>query len=134
MRAVFFCQSNKEIGIGHLKRSLSISNALRSNFNCSSKFIVYGKPVLLENNPKIINLNIGTGKGTSVLQLIRTFEQVNNTKIPFKFTERREGDCASVIADTKLASSLLSWSPKRDINQMCIDGWKWQYLNPKGYI
>ena len=49
MRAVFFCQSNKEIGIGHLKRSLSISNALRSNFNCSSKFIVYGKPVLLEN-------------------------------------------------------------------------------------
>ena len=49
MRAVFFCQSNKEIGIGHLKRSLVIANALRSNFNCSLKFIIYGEPLFIDN-------------------------------------------------------------------------------------
>ena len=49
MRAVFFCQSNKEIGIGHLKRSLVIANALRSNFNCSLKFVIYGEPLFIDN-------------------------------------------------------------------------------------
>ncbi len=82
---------------------------------------------------KIINLNLGTGLGTSVLELIDTFEQVNNIKISRNFSSRRIGDSCKVIADNYLALSCLNWSPKRDLKDMCLDGWKWQSLNLKGY-
>ena len=82
---------------------------------------------------KIVNLNLGTGLGTSVLELIDTFEKVNNVKISKNFSGRRIGDSCEVIADNNLAISSLNWSPKRDLEKMCLDGWKWQSLNPKGY-
>ena len=88
---------------------------------------------LLKSKNKIINLNLGTGIGTSVLQLVNIFEKVNNIKIPKEFSGRRLGDCSTVIADNKLALSCLDWVPKRNIEDMCIDGWKWQVLNPEGY-
>ncbi len=82
---------------------------------------------------KIVNLNLGTGLRTSVLELIDTFEKVNNVKISRNFSSRRIGDSCEVIADNYLALTCLNWSPKRDIETMCLDGWKWQSLNPKGY-
>ena len=86
----------------------------------------------LENNePQILNLNIGTGKGTSVLGLIRIFENVNKVKINYEFTNRRKGDYGVVIADNSLAKSLLKWSPKRNLEDMCVDGWRWQNNNLK---
>ena len=88
---------------------------------------------LLGSKSQIINLNLGTGKGTSVLELIKCFEEVNNIKIPYSITSRREGDIGTVIADNSLALFCLNWSPKRSLEQMCLDGWKWQKLNPKGY-
>ena len=88
---------------------------------------------LIDSKTQLINLNLGTGLGTSVLELVNKFEKVNNLKINIKFAPRRIGDNASVIADNSLVTSLLNWFPKRDVEQMCIDGWKWQCLNPKGY-
>ena len=86
----------------------------------------------LENNgPQILNLNLGTGIGTSVLGLLRIFENVNKVKINYEFTHRRKGDYGVVIADNSLAKSLLKWSPKRSIEEMCIDGWKWHNKNFK---
>ena len=82
---------------------------------------------------KIVNLNLGTGIGTTVLELVDTFEKVNNVKISKNFSTRRVGDSCTVIADNSLALSCLNWSPKRDLERMCLDGWKWQKLNPKGY-
>ena len=82
---------------------------------------------------KIVNLNIGTGLGTSVLELVDIFERVNNLKISKKFSHRRIGDSCRVIADNCLALSCLKWSPRRDLETMCLDGWKWQSLNPEGY-
>ena len=75
---------------------------------------------------KFLNLNIGTGLGTTVLELIKTFEKVNNVKVPYLFTERREGDNAITIADNSVLKSLLNWEPKRTIENMCKDGWNWQ--------
>ena len=89
--------------------------------------------VLLNEKPQILKLNLGTGKGTSVLELINIFEEVNNVKISYEFTERRQGDNSTVIADNEKAKSVLKWIPKRSIQQMCIDGWRWQLNNPKGY-
>ena len=76
-----------------------------------------------------VSINLGTGLGTSVLQLVNTFEKVNNLKIPYIFSSRRKGDLAFVVADNKKALSLLNWEPKRSIYDMCKDGWKWQLLN-----
>jgi len=73
-----------------------------------------------------VNLNLGTSKGTSVLELINTFEKVNKCKIPYEFTDKRAGDVAISIADNKKALDLLNWNPQRTIEDMCIDGWLWE--------
>ena len=83
--------------------------------------------------PQILNLNIGTGIGTSVLELINTFQEVNNVKIPYSFAERRKGDTAFIVADNSLSKSILNWEPKRNIEEICRSGWKWQLNNPEGY-
>ena len=88
---------------------------------------------LEHNKSQILNMNLGTGKGTSVLELINIFEQVNNVKIDYEFTKRRKGDNAIVIADNSKADSLLNWQPKRSIYEMCKDGWNWQLKNIDGY-
>ena len=94
---------------------------------------IFALEYLFKSDSQIINLNLGTGKGTSVLELINTFERVNNIEIPIEFGERRIGDCSTEIADNSLALSCLNWLPKRSLEEMCSDGWKWQSLNPSGY-
>ena len=79
-------------------------------------------------------LNIGTGIGTTVLELIKVFEKVNNVKVPYVFTERREGDSCCVIADNKLLVSKFNFKPRRNLEDMCRDGWKWKKSNPNGYV
>ena len=88
---------------------------------------------LLKGSPQYLTLNLGTGIGTSVLELINTFEKVNKVEVPFSFDERRPGDNEFVVADNSLAKSTLNWIPKRTINDMCRDGWNWQLKNPNGY-
>ena len=88
---------------------------------------------LFDNNSQIISLNIGTGKGTSVLELVNLFMEVNKCNLPILFTERRSGDVKRLVADNNLALKKLNWFPKRDLKIMCKDGWNWQKRNPKGY-
>ena len=75
---------------------------------------------LFMNEPKILTLNIGTGKGTSVLEIISTFKQIG-TEIPYLIVDKRSGDKPFVVADNKLALKLLNWSPKRNLIDMCKD-------------
>jgi len=88
---------------------------------------------LINNKPQIIKLNLGTGKGTSVLDLIKTFQRVNDVKIPYIFVDRRPGDNAFVVADISLANSIFDWKPRRNIEDICRDGWNWQLKNPNGF-
>lgn len=88
---------------------------------------------LIREKPQFIAINLGTGIGTSVLEFIRIFEKVNNVEVPFSFENRRPGDNSTVIADNFLAKSLLNWLPKRNIEDICKDGWNWQVNNPNGY-
>tara|TARA_B100000886_G_scaffold134243_1_gene90600 strand:- start:1135 stop:2169 length:1035 start_codon:yes stop_codon:yes gene_type:complete len=76
-----------------------------------------------KNKSQIISINLGTGNGHSVLELINAFQKVNNINIPYEFTARRDGDNEYVVADNSLALSLLDWEPKFSLNQMCKDGW-----------
>tara|TARA_Y100001968_G_scaffold306485_1_gene323368 strand:- start:701 stop:1747 length:1047 start_codon:yes stop_codon:yes gene_type:complete len=81
---------------------------------------------LLRKGPQLLNLNLGTGTGTTVLNLVKTFERVNNVKVPYKFTSRRDGDVAKLIADNSLANKKLNWLPSRNLEDMCRDGWTWE--------
>ena len=78
-------------------------------------------------------MNLGTGKGTSVLELINKFQNVNNIEIPYKFTSRRKGDKGNVIADNTLLFDTLGWKPTRNIEEMCKEGWRWKMNYPHGF-
>ena len=80
---------------------------------------------LLKEEPQIIAINIGTGNGTSVLEAVNCFSEVNNIHLPYRFEQKRAGDLPYVVADNCLALKLLDWKPKRDLKDMCLDSWKW---------
>ncbi|WP_304544943.1 UDP-glucose 4-epimerase GalE [Sulfurimonas microaerophilic] len=84
----------------------------------------------LEN---VLTVNLGTGKGYSVLDIVKAFEKVSEKKIPYKITARRNGDIAKCFADPSYAKSVLGWEAKRSIDEMCEDSWRWQSKNPNGY-
>lgn len=78
-------------------------------------------------------INLGTGNGCSVLQLKDAFEKASGVTIPFKITARRPGDPDEVYANADKAAKLLGWKAERNIEQMCMDTWRWQKNNPNGY-
>ncbi len=78
-------------------------------------------------------INLGTGQGYSVLEMIKAFEAASGRPIPYEIVARRPGDAASCFADTALAAKLLGWKAERGIERMCRDAWRWQSGNPAGY-
>lgn len=87
----------------------------------------------LESNVGCVAVNLGAGKGTTVLELCQAFERVTNHRLPRRIVERRKGDVAACWADTSLARTMLGWRAERDLSQMCRDAWNWQVKNPDGY-
>ncbi|CAM6059745.1 unnamed protein product, partial [Sphagnum tenellum] len=77
--------------------------------------------------------NLGTGRGTSVLEMVAAFEKASGKKIPLRFTDRRPGDCSEVYAATEKAEKELGWTAKLGIEEMCRDQWNWASKNPYGY-
>jgi UDP-glucose 4-epimerase len=87
----------------------------------------------IDRLPGFTPVNLGTGSGTSVLQMVEAFEQANGVKIPYVIAPRRPGDIAACWADPARAAQLLQWRAERTLAQMCADGWRWQRQNPNGY-
>ena len=87
----------------------------------------------LEGQSGLNIYNIGTGKGYSVLEIIKNMEKAVGKKIPYEITERRSGDIASCYADSKKAKDELGWEAKFDIERMCQDAWRWQSKHPNGF-
>lgn len=79
-------------------------------------------------------LNLGAGRGISVLQLLRAFEAASGRGIPYRIVDRRAGDVAEVYADPARAERLLGWRTELDVDAMCRDAWRWQSANPDGYV
>jgi len=77
--------------------------------------------------------NLGTGKGYSVLEMVRTFERVNNIKIPHEIVGRRPGDLAVSFTKTDKSAGVLGWKAKLGLEEMCRDAWNWQKKNPNGF-
>jgi len=87
----------------------------------------------LQTQQRSITVNLGTGRGVSVKELVDCFEQVNGVRVAHRYVERRPGDVAACWADTTLAQNALGWCAQRDVAQMCRDAWQWQSRNPAGY-
>ena len=78
-------------------------------------------------------INLGTGHGYSVLDIVHTFERVNGVKVPYQIKDRRPGDIAECWADPAKAKKLLGWTAEKSLEDMCRDAWRWQTHNPNGY-
>jgi UDP-glucose 4-epimerase len=78
-------------------------------------------------------VNLGTGKGVSVLDLVDGMERATGKPVPYKIAPRRPGDVASMYADPAVAENLLQWKAKLGVDEMCEDTWRWQSTNPYGY-
>ncbi len=87
----------------------------------------------LLDHPGSLTLNLGTGQGCSVLEVVKAFERASGRTIAYEFAPRRPGDVDACYADPSLARSLLGWSAQRDLDAMCTDSWRWQSMNPQGY-
>lgn len=81
----------------------------------------------------LLTVNLGTGSGSSVLEIVRAFEEASGQPIPYEITGRRAGDVAECWADTSLAQQKLKWKATRGLSRMCEDSWRWQSGNPRGY-
>ncbi len=87
----------------------------------------------LRSAPGLVVYNLGTGKGTSVLDMIKAFENASGKVVDYKIGPRRSGDIATCYADPAKAENELGWKAERGIKEMCEDAWKWQSENPNGY-
>ncbi len=87
----------------------------------------------LLNQKQSLTVNLGAGKGYSVLDLVKAFEKASGQKIPYQIVERRSGDIAAFYADASLADELLDWRVEFDLDAMCRDSWHWQSNNPNGF-
>lgn len=85
------------------------------------------------NPTECLTVNLGTGTGSSVLEIVRAFEQASGKPVPYKIAPRRAGDIAACYADPGKASALLGWRAEHRLADMCADAWRWQSLNPDGY-
>ncbi|NQV49305.1 MAG: UDP-glucose 4-epimerase GalE [Candidatus Marinimicrobia bacterium] len=87
----------------------------------------------LQTRPGLETINLGTGSGYSVLELIEAFEAASEKNVAYQFVQRRPGDIAQCYADTHKAAHVLSWKADRGLNEMCEDAWRWQSKNPNGF-
>lgn len=81
----------------------------------------------------VLTVNLGTGKGYSVLDMLKAFEKASGKKVPYKIVSRRPGDIAKCYADPSYAKEVFGWEAQRGIEEMCEDTWRWQQQNPNGY-
>ena len=86
----------------------------------------------LARSGQSLTVNLGTGQGYSVLDMVRAFEAASGRPVPYQIVARRAGDIATCYADPQLAGELLGWQARRGIGEMCADAWRWQSMNPDG--
>ena len=87
-----------------------------------------------EDKPEVRIYNLGTGKGYSVLDVLHAFEKACGKTLPYEIKPRRAGDIPTCYADPAKAKAELGWEATRGIDEMCEDSWRWQSMNPDGYV
>jgi len=88
---------------------------------------------IINNISKVLTINLGTGIGYSVLDIVKSFEKIIGKPIPYTIVPRRSGDIATCFANPAHAKEVLGWEATRGIDEMCKNSWNWQVNNPNGY-
>ncbi len=88
---------------------------------------------LLAEPAQLLTLNLGSGQGASVLEVVHAFERASGRQVPYEVVARRDGDAAITVADPAMALQRLGWKTQRGLDDICRDGWTWQAANPAGY-
>ena len=88
----------------------------------------------LKSKPQVLIVNLGTGNGYSVLDMVKAFEKASGKNIPYQIVDRRPGDIATCYADPTFAVEKLDWKVEYELDEMCEDTWRWQSMNPNGYL
>jgi UDP-glucose 4-epimerase len=83
--------------------------------------------------PGSLTVNLGTGRGYSVLELVAAYARASGRPVPYEIVARRPGDVAACYADPALAERTLGWRARHDLDRMCADSWRWQTMNPQGF-
>ncbi len=86
----------------------------------------------VENKPQVLTVNLGTGNGYSVLDMINAFEEASGQSVPYQIVDRRPGDIETCYADPTYAAEKLGWKAEYELDEMCEDTWRWQSQNPNG--
>ncbi|MCY1542907.1 UDP-glucose 4-epimerase [compost metagenome] len=89
--------------------------------------------VYLRDQGRGMTVNLGTGRGYSVLEVVEAYQQASGRPVPYEIVARRPGDIATCYADPALANQLLGWRAQHGIERMCQDSWRWQSMNPQGF-
>lgn len=89
---------------------------------------------VLEDKPQVLTVNLGTGNSYSVLDMVKAFEKASGKRIPYEIVDRRPGDISICYADTAYAEEKLDWKAECNLDEMCQDTWRWQSMNPGGYL
>ena len=87
----------------------------------------------LRNRPQVLTVNLGTGNGYSVLEMVKAFENASGKTVPYQIVDRRPSDIATCYADPVYAAEKLGWKAEYGLDEMCEDTWRWQSQNPDGY-
>ena len=87
----------------------------------------------LLDTPGSLTVNLGTGRGYSVLEVVRAYAAASGRPVPYRIAPRRPGDVAACYADPALAERVLGWRARHDLARMCADSWRWQSMNPQGF-
>lgn len=87
----------------------------------------------MARGPGVLTVNLGTGRGYSVLEVVHAFEAASGRTVPYEVGPRRAGDIAQCYADPAMAEKELGWHAERGLDEMCVDAWRWQSANPNGY-
>ena len=87
----------------------------------------------LQDKPQVLTVNLGTGNGYSVLDMVKAFEKASGRSVPYQIVDRRPGDIATCYADPTYAEKKLGWKVECELDEMCEDTWRWQSMNPDGY-
>jgi UDP-glucose 4-epimerase len=87
----------------------------------------------LENKSQVLTVNLGTGNGYSVLDMVKAFEKASGKEVPYQIVDRRPGDIATCYADPAYAEERLDWKAECELDEMCEDTWRWYSQNPDGY-
>jgi UDP-glucose 4-epimerase len=116
------CRTSNSTGMRDTIHLMDLAEGHRAALDC-----------LLAEAPQLLTLNLGSGQGQSVLEVVQAMEVASGRSIPYAITDRRLGDAAISVADPSKAAEHLGWRTQRSLKEICRDGWAWQQQNPEGY-